>query len=130
MPADKYVKLVLTVIALCLVYLCVVLTRWPAVAAQSTQSIDTSPQPVVVVGWGTMDAKGKTSVSMSRNGTVSDPNIPVRVVGLPIDPVTVRLEYTDTYPLPVGLTSIKRTGEWEPIRSAVEGEPVRPKPGR
>ena len=128
---DRYTKLVLTIIALCLVWLCAVMTRWPAVAAQGGRALDAQPQPVVIVGWGTMDANGKAAVVMTegRAGRVSDANIPVRVIGLPQEPVAVRLEYTDTYPLPVGLTSIKRTGEWEPIRSAVEGEPVRPKPG-
>ena len=125
MPTDRYTKLVLTVIALCLVWLCATTARLPAVAAQ--QVLETAPQPVVIVGWGTMDAKGRTSVTMLQGR--SDPNLPVRVISGPIDPMTVRLEYSDVYPLPVGLTSIKRTGEWEPIRSAVEAEPVRPKPG-
>jgi hypothetical protein len=44
--------------------------------------------------------------------------------------VNVRLEYTESHPLPVGLSSIKRTGEWDPIRSRAEEEPVRPRPGR
>ena len=132
MSIDRYTKLVLTVIAVCLVWLCALLTRWPALSAQGTHALDASPQPVVVVGWGTMDSDGKVSVMMTdgRAGRRSDPNLPVKVVGLPLDPVAVRLEYSDVYPLPVGLTAIKRTGEWEPIRSAVEGEPVRPKPGR
>lgn len=132
MPTDRYTKLVLTIIAACLVWLCAVTTPWPAVAAQGTHTLDASVQPVVIVGWGTMDAKGKASVTMAngRSGIVSDSNIPVKITGLPTEPVAVRLEYTDAYPLPVGLTSIKRTGEWEPIRSAVEGEPVRAKPGR
>ena len=132
MSIDRYTKLVLTVIAVCLVWLCVLMTRGPVVSAQGSHELDAAPQPVVIVGWGTMDAKGKASVMMTegRSGKISDPNIPVKVIGLPLEPVTVRLEYSDVYPLPVGLTSIKRTGEWEPIRSAVEGEPVRPKPGR
>jgi hypothetical protein len=110
----------------------VLMTRGPVVSAQGSHQLDATPQPVVIVGWGTMDAKGKASVMMTegRSGTISDPNIPVKVIGLPLEPVAVRLEYSDVYPLPVGLTSIKRTGEWEPIRSAVEGEPVKAKPGR
>jgi hypothetical protein len=137
MQTDRYTKLVLTVIAIALVWLCAVTTRWPAVSAQASHGLDSPVQPVVIVGWGTMDAKGKATVVMTqgRSGVVSDPNVPVKVldpvaVRLPPDPVAVRLEYSDVYPLPVGLTSIKRTGEWEPIRSAVEGEPMRPKPGR
>ena len=34
---------------------------------------------------------------------ISDPNIPVKVIGLPLEPVAVRAEHSDVYPLPVGL---------------------------
>jgi hypothetical protein len=62
MAQDRYVKSVLTVIAVALVYLSVVLTPWPRVAAQAqTQpplvrpGDPTGPMPVVVVGWRTGD---------------------------------------------------------------------------
>lgn len=58
MRQDRYVKGVLTVIALALVYLCVVVTAWPPVLAQAQPQPPlvrpgdiTSPMPVVVVGW-------------------------------------------------------------------------------
>jgi hypothetical protein len=58
MPQDRYVKGVLTVIALALVYLCVVLTPAPPALAQAQTQPPlvrpgdaTGPMPVVVVGW-------------------------------------------------------------------------------
>lgn len=39
MQADRYVKTVLTVIAACLVYLCVALTAWPSVSAAADQDV-------------------------------------------------------------------------------------------
>jgi hypothetical protein len=50
---DRYTKLVLTVIAAALLYLCVVLTPWPAVHAQNTQrpGEPTGPVQAVIVGW-------------------------------------------------------------------------------
>jgi hypothetical protein len=53
MSTDRYLKTVLTVIAAALVYLCVVLTPWPAVGAQTAArpGDPTGPAQVVVVGW-------------------------------------------------------------------------------
>jgi hypothetical protein len=131
MTNDSYTKGVLTAIALCLMWLCAMTAGWPVQARQPSQRLDTAPQPVVVVGWGTLDEKGRTSVTMIRDrsrGLVSDPQIPVKVISLPT-PLDVRLDYTDARPLPVGLTAVRPAGEWAPIRSAVEPEPVRSKPG-
>jgi hypothetical protein len=51
---DRYTKLVLSVIAAALLYLCVLLTPFPAVHAQNTQRPGESSGPVqaVIVGWG------------------------------------------------------------------------------
>lgn len=58
MAQDRYLKGVLTVIALALVYLSVVLTPWPGVGAQAQTTPPivrpgeiTGPMQVVVVGW-------------------------------------------------------------------------------
>lgn len=56
MTDDRYLRSVMTVMAVCLVYLCVVLTPWPAVWAQAQPRIVrpgeiTGPMEVVVVGW-------------------------------------------------------------------------------
>ena len=50
---DRYTKLVLTAIAAALLYLCVVLTPWPAVHAQNTlrPGEPTGPVQAVIVGW-------------------------------------------------------------------------------
>lgn len=51
---DKYTKVVLTVIAVALVYLCVINTPLPTVAAQGTTQRPgefSGPAQVVVVGW-------------------------------------------------------------------------------
>ena len=50
---DRYTKTVLTVIAGALLYLCIVMTAFPAAHAQSTArpGESTGPQEVVVVGW-------------------------------------------------------------------------------
>jgi len=50
---DRYTKTVLTVIAGALIYLCIVMTAFPAVKAQGTPRPGQSsgPQEVVVVGW-------------------------------------------------------------------------------
>ena len=139
MRSDAYTKAVLTVIAACLVWLCAMSTGRP-LSAQQTQQLDGAPQPVVIVGWGTLDAQGRTSVAMVQEGGArrSDPNLPVTLVAvsagpldvrLPRGPVDVRLSYTDQSPMPVGVTRIKPFAEWEPIRSAAEPEPTRPRPG-
>ena len=51
---DRYSKIVLTVIAAALVYLCVVMTAFPAVQAQATQrpgEFTGRPVEAVIVGW-------------------------------------------------------------------------------
>ncbi len=51
---DRYTKIVLTVIAGALVYLCVVMTAFPAVQAQGTRKAGemiTTPIEAVIVGW-------------------------------------------------------------------------------
>jgi hypothetical protein len=58
MKVDLYLRLVLTVIAAALVYLCVLLTPLPAVSAQAGRvvgaaqpGVSTGPAEMVVVGW-------------------------------------------------------------------------------
>jgi hypothetical protein len=51
---DRYSKIVLTIIAAALVYLCVVMTAFPAVQAQSTKRAGemlNQPIEAVIVGW-------------------------------------------------------------------------------
>ena len=132
MRSDAYLKFILTVIAGCLLWLCAMSSGRP-LAAQSTLQLpeQSIAQPVVIVGWGTLDEKGRASVAMmqDRQGRRSDPNLPVKLVTVAAGPIDVRLPYTDVTPMPVGVTRIKPAAEWEPIRSAAEPEPTRPRPG-
>jgi hypothetical protein len=138
MKPDTYTKVVLTVIAGCLLWLCAMNTGRPLGAQQNLQLGAGTAQPVVIVGWGTIDDKGTASVTMDRTGRRSDPNLLVKLVSQPVDvklvgvpaaPIDVRLNYTDLAPLPVGVTRIKPAGDWEPIRQRAEPEPTRPRPG-
>ena len=132
MKPDAYTKAVLTVIAGCLVWLCVMNVGRPLSAQQQPMQLTgTTPQPVVIVGWGTLDEQGRTTVATVQEGRGrrSDPSLPVKLVAVPAGPLDVRLPYTDQLPMPVGVTKIKPAAEWEPIRSAAEPEPTRPRPG-
>ncbi len=53
MTADPYSRTLLTIIAGALVYICIVLTPWPAVSAQRglRPGDDTGPAQAVIVGW-------------------------------------------------------------------------------
>ena len=143
MKSDAYTKAVLTIIAASLVWLCAMNTGRPLSAQQTVGFGGVTPQPVFIVGWGTIDEKGMASVTMVQDRGVrrSDPNVPVKLVAVPAgpldvrlpytdqSPLPVRLDYTDKSPMPVGVTRIKPAAEWEPIRSAAEPEPTRSKPG-
>jgi hypothetical protein len=52
---DRYTKIILTIIAGALIYLCIVMTPLPAAHAQSSSlrpgDISTEPLPVVITGW-------------------------------------------------------------------------------
>jgi hypothetical protein len=143
MRSDAYTRTVLTVIAVCLLWLCAMNAGRPLAAQPAQQLSATAPQPVVVVGWGTLDEQGRATIATVQDGSVrrTDPNLPVKLVAVPAaplavrlpytdhSPLPVRLDYTDKSPMPVGVTRIKPAAEWEPIRSAAEPEPTRPRPG-
>jgi hypothetical protein len=79
---DRYTKAVLTIIALALIYLCVVLTPIPGVQAQTARrpGDPTGPGEMVIVGW--RAPKGET-IPVSVMGTVSVTNDsqPLRITG-------------------------------------------------
>ena len=146
MTIDRYTRAVLTVIAGCLLWMCVMGSGRPVQAQQA--SLDASAfagrvQPVVIVGTGSMDAEGKIVVNfVRRNGAqVTDATVPVRLPYTAEAPLPVRLPYTVASPLPaqllysagsplpVAITGIKKTTEWEPIRTQVEKAPVQGTPG-
>jgi hypothetical protein len=91
---DAYTRAVLTIIAIALVYLCVVFSPMPAVSAQRglRPGDDTGPAQVVVVGWRTTDVAAmniagsvplRVSGEVSVSGVIetrSTPNAVARVV--------------------------------------------------
>src|SRR3954468_8477371 len=133
MNIDRYTKLVLTVIAGALVWICALLSGSPLGAQQITAVAPGRPQPVVIVGWGTMTQTGAVSVEWvrdARSGEVRTRNtLPVRVENAPTEPLAVTLPYTAQEPMPVGLTSVKPGRDWEPIRTKAEPELPRATPG-
>lgn len=66
---DRYTKAVLTLIATALVYLCIVLTPWPGVQAQTAArpGESTGPAQVVIVGW---RGQAGESIPVTTLGTV------------------------------------------------------------
>ena len=142
MTVDRYTKAVLTVIAACLLWMCAMWAPGAVLAQQTTKEIgpwSQHVQPVVLVGMGAMDAQGKVIVYFSPHNGVqwTDPTVPVHAaaplpVSLPYsqsNPLPMELGYTPVSPLPVVITGVKKTGEWEPIRTQVEPEPGRARPG-
>lgn len=136
MTNDRYTKAVLTVIAGALLYICAMLPS-PAVSAQTppppfgaSQLSGSKPQPVVIVGWGTMAADGDLRIATvrDRNGVRTDPNLPIKWTAGD-EPVPVTLDVTPDHPLPVGITSVKAGAAWEPIRAKVEPQPGQAQPG-
>ena len=78
---DRYTKTLLTVIAVALIYLCVVLTPIPGVQAQTAQrpGDPTGPGEMVIVGW--RAPQGET-LPVSVFGSVSVTNTePLRITG-------------------------------------------------
>jgi hypothetical protein len=135
MNVDRYTRGVLTVIAGALLYICLMLSGLPVsaqglIAPKILQQV--KPQPVVIVGWGSVRADGEIFLNTvkDQNGTVhTDMILPVKVTQKPKEPVTVTMEYTPEHPLPVGITAVKPGPDWEPIRTRVEPAPLQSKPG-
>ena len=138
---DRYTKAVLTVIAGCLLWLCVMNAGRPVeaqrLAAAPPSMLPAQAQPVVIVGWGEMSTKGEVTLSLKRqaDGTqVTDTTLPVAINrdGPPL-PVTVnsaiKLAYTHDAPLSVGVTAIRRTTDWDSIDTNVLPGPRTKLPG-
>ena len=111
MNVDRYTKAVLTVIAGCLLWMCVMSTG-PALQAQrqrdrerdpdstlvDLREIKTTAQPVILVGTGTMDRQGNIEVTFNQrdNTRRTDPSL------------AVRLPYSATNPMAVEITPSER----------------------
>lgn len=94
MNVDRYTKAVLTVIAGCLLWMCV-MGAGPALQAERrapepTQvkltDMKTIAQPVILVGTGAMDLQGRISVTFNddEKGRRTDPTLAVRVEDAPL----------------------------------------------
>lgn len=142
MNVDRYTKCVLTVIAACLLWMCVMGSGAP-LAAQGGARLFTNAnvQPVVLVGTGTLDQAGTVTVHfVQKPGSrlpATDPAVPVvlpysAAKPLPVSfptPIPAQLSYSPGAPLPVEIASVKKTGDWEPLRASVEDAPTRRQPG-
>jgi hypothetical protein len=131
MNIDRYTKVVLTIIAGCLLWICA-MGAGPSLSAQRASVITNAVQPVVIVGTGTVDQQGTIVVNYIRppDGRVrTDPTIPVTLPYTAADPIPARLMNLPDAPLAVEISSVRKTGDWEPIRVRVEEAPPRPKPG-
>jgi hypothetical protein len=94
--------------------------------------------PVVIVGWGEMRRDGGVQLAMKRSGDATDAAVPVKLPAGPVAvtvaaPVSidgaVRVTGDPAQPLPVGVTQVRKLGEWEPIRVSVEPAGTRKTPG-
>jgi len=79
---DRYTKTVLTVIAGALLYICIVLTAFPAVQAQGSKrpGEPTGPADVVVVGWKNAAPMPVVAPEPLRVITERSSDVPDRVV--------------------------------------------------
>jgi hypothetical protein len=154
MSIDRYTKAVLTVIAGALVYIAAMLGGTHAAAqgpspaqAQAPSQAERpgdagKPQPVVVVGWGSMRDDGVVQLQRVRDATGmmrTDLTLPVALqvtserpvpVAIARQPVAVSLNATPQRPLPVALTAIRpATQDWDQIRVRIDPQPATPRPG-
>jgi hypothetical protein len=129
MAVDRYTKTVLTVIAACLVWLCVAGLPGAAHAQQAVtlQNSTGAAVPVVIVGTGSITRGGALSVTF--RGDRSDPTVPVTLPYTPEHPLPAQLPYTEAQPMPMAITSVRHGGQWDPVRVAVEDAALRAKPG-
>lgn len=131
MDVDRYTKAVLTVIAGCLLWICAMGTG-PSLLAQPPTTIASTVQPVVIVGTGTLDQRGRVVVNYVRlpdGRSRTDPTVPVSLPYTPASPLPARLMNSPESPLAVEIAAVKETGDWEPIRAKVEDAPAKPRPG-
>jgi hypothetical protein len=140
MVVDRYTKGVLTVIAVCLVYQCVMSMGKVVEAQQLTRPsvgmlTSWQAQPVVIVGWGEMAWNGEITVNTrQRNGnSVTDPTPPIqRPMPVSVESAPpLKLTYGADQPLPVSINGVRNTsGAWDAINSHVEPQPMGATPGQ
>src|SRR3954469_11942713 len=126
MKIDWYTKTMLTVIAACLVWMCV-RSAGETVLAQAQGRPQTqapaalwSPlpaQPVVVVGWGRLNPSVAGGIEIDWSDPqrrVSEPSLQVRSSNdARFDPLRVRLE--SQAPVSVSVDAVRRGAAWDPF---------------
>jgi hypothetical protein len=150
---DRYTKGVLTVIAGCLLFQCLmaagkVVDAQPLAAPQATR-LPGQAQPVVIVGWGEMSMQGEIALNTRRTPTgvtVTDTTLQVRLpytkeAPLPVAidpsqplpivmPSALRLVYSPDHPLPVAINGSRNASrEWDPINVNVTSQAMGATPG-
>jgi hypothetical protein len=120
MTIDRYTKAVLTVIAGCLLFQCV-MAAGRVVEAQALDRTNAGvlvpAQKVVIVGWGDMAISRETP-------------LPVAIEAA--QPVPVKLGYdngNDGHSMPVVITGIKRAGPWDSIHASIDPQSMGEFPG-
>ena len=132
MRTDTYTKAVLTVIAACLLWICVMAAGQP-LNAQPQQVSALPAQPVVVVGWGRLSPSAPGGIEMAWSDPVrkiAEPAVAIRPSTDPrFAPIPVRVEHPT--PLPVSLEAVRkgRDGAWDALRTAPEPDPGSRLPG-
>lgn len=132
MKTDIYTKAVLTLMALCLLYICAMQSGAPLLAQGGLNIMSPLPaQPVIVVGYGHLDPKAPGGVAIAwadERNRIGDRTVPVRVLELPHE--AQGHVVIDAAPqLSVSVDAVKKGAHWDPIRTEVERQPPQPKPG-
>ena len=132
MKIDTYTKAVLTVIAACLVWLCVKSSGDVVVAQSQANPVGPLPaQPVVVVGWGRLNPAVVGGIEIDWSDSqrrVSETSLAVRPsADARFDPLRVRVE--NRTPVSVSVDGVRRGRDWEPLRTQVEPDPPQLVPG-
>jgi hypothetical protein len=132
MRTDAYTKVMLTVIAACLLWICARSAGQTVIAqAQPAQYSPLPAQPVVVVGWGRLNPAAPGGVEIEwadPQRRISQSALTVRQGLDPDSAFRVRIDPMQGL-LPVSVESVRRGQAWDPMRVQVEREPPRPTPG-
>jgi hypothetical protein len=132
MKIDTYTKGVLTVIAACLVWLCVKSSGEVVVAQAQPTLVGALPaQPVVVVGWGRLNPAVAGGIEIDWSDAqrrVSETSLAIRPsTDARFDPLRVRVE--NQTPVPVSVDGVRKGKDWDSLRTQVEKDPPQLTPG-
>jgi hypothetical protein len=132
MKIDWYTKAVLTIIAACLVWLCVRSTGETLVAQSQPAQVSALPaQPVVVVGWGRLNPAVAGGVELEwadQQRRITEPSVAIRQsTDQRFDPLRVRID--SQAPVSVSLDAVRRGNAWDPLRTQIEKDAPQRVPG-